>query len=319
MNSMGAANKEIVEHDNSCKKWSVQTRLRLADSLFTSVSEGVCITDNEQRILEINQTLCNITGFSSSEILGRTPKIFASEIHSKLFFDTMWLAICKQGQWQGEVWNRNGSGGLYAIRLNISAVYDSNQKITHYVGIMGDVTQQKLDLAAITKSANIDSLTGLPNRLLFTDRLLQAISQADRNKAQIAVCFLDMDHFKNINDIHGHQSGDIVLKEIARRLTLTIRAGDTAARLGGDEFVLLLWGVEKKFDCNMLLERVRHLICQPIILPDTTIFPATSMGVAIYPSDAVLPDVLVALADAAMYRAKTSGGNRTIYHHKGAD
>ncbi|QEL56505.1 diguanylate cyclase domain-containing protein [Chromobacterium paludis] len=298
------------------KKWSIQARLRLADSLFTNTSEGICITDNNQKVLEINQALCQITGFSNEEILGNTPKIFASEIHSRHFFATMWQEIYKQGQWQGEVWNRHHNGSLYAIRLSISAVYDSYRKITHYVGIMGDITQQKLDLAAVTQNAHIDSLTGLPNRLLFKDRFLQAISQADRNKTQLAVCFLDLDNFKIINDQHGHHSGDIVLKEVANRLSITIRAGDTAARLGGDEFVLLLSGLKKWSECLMILKRITDTIRQPINFDGNITIPKASMGVAIYPLDASDPEILVALADSAMYRAKKSGGNQIAYHFK---
>ncbi|WP_081665995.1 sensor domain-containing diguanylate cyclase [Pseudogulbenkiania ferrooxidans] len=304
-----------AKNNEQCEVWPTQARLKLADSLFHSFSEGVCITDNQQKILQANQALCNITGFSHAQIIGRKPSIFSSSIHDKTFFTSMWQAIDEHGQWQGEVWNQKENGSLYAIKLNISAVYDARQEISHYIGIMSDITQQKLDLASITKSAHIDSLTGLPNRLLFTDRLLQAVAQADRNKTFLAVCFLDLDHFKKINDVHGHQSGDAVLKEFAIRLDTAIRTGDTAARLGGDEFILLLLGLKNSAECATILKRITHMACQPIPLPANAIFPTASIGVAIYPTDATIPNNLVALADTAMYHAKALGGNHTIYHH----
>ena len=318
MNSPREESKAITtaKKKKQHEEWPTQVRLKLADSLFHNLSEGVCITDNQQRILQANQTLCNITGFSHAKIIGRKPSIFASNIHDKAFFTSMWQAINERGQWQGEVWNQKRNGTLYAIRLNISTVYDAYQEISHYIGIMSDITQQKLDLAAITKSAHIDSLTGLPNRLLFTDRLLQAIAQADRNKTFLAVCFLDLDHFKVINDLHGHQSGDAVLKEFAIRLDSAIRMGDTAARLGGDEFILLLQGLKNSSECAIILKRIIRTACQPIVLPTNAIFPTISIGVAIYPIDATIPNNLVALADAAMYHAKAFGGNHTIYHQK---
>ncbi|MBW7569156.1 diguanylate cyclase [Chromobacterium subtsugae] len=302
--------------DDPCKTWPIQARLKLADSLFRSHSEGVCITDNQQKILQASQTLCRITGYSLTQIAGKRPNLFSSGIHDKAFFDSMWESINENGQWQGEMWNRNKEGSLYAIRLNISAVHDAQHEVSHYIGIMSDITQQKIDLAAITKSAHIDTLTGLPNRLLFTDRLIQAISQADRNKTFLAVCFMDLDNFKAINDMHGHQCGDAVLKELAIRLDSTIRAGDTAARLGGDEFILLLMGLKKSSEYAMILKRIVRSICQPITLPSSVIFPTASIGIAIYPADANTPNNLVALADSAMYRAKAQGGNRVIYHHK---
>jgi diguanylate cyclase (GGDEF)-like protein/PAS domain S-box-containing protein len=306
------------DDESTTGKWSMQSRLRLADSLFHNASEGVCITDLNQRILEVNPTLCKITGFERSILLGKTPRIFSSGLHDKEFYENIWRAIQQQGQWQGEVWNRHACGALYAVRLNISVGCDAHGDVSHYVGIMEDITQQKLHLEALEKNANIDPLTGLPNRLLFSDRLLQAISQADRTDTTLAICFLDLDHFKSINDLYGHQSGDTVLQQVAMRISSSLRNGDTIARLGGDEFVLLLWGMKQAEECPQILERIMQATCQPIALEHTVAFPAASIGVAMYPADAATADTLLALADMAMYRAKAQGGNRIVYHRQQA-
>lgn len=294
--------------------WSIETRLRLADSLFMNSSEGICITDFSEKIIDVNPTLSKITGFARHEIIGKTPRLFSSQLHDKTFFAEMWHQLSTHGQWKGELWNCHRDGALYAARLNISAVFDQGKNITHFVGILADITEQKKLLQSLERSANFDILTGLPNRLLFNDRLHQALAQADRTKTMLAVCFLDLDGFKAINDNYGHQVGDLILKTVANRMEATVRSGDTVARLGGDEFIFLLWGLQIAGECKQMLERLRHAICQPITAQGKTITPAVSIGVAIYPTDAIAAEILLAQADTAMYRAKATGGNCIFYH-----
>lgn len=294
--------------------WSVEMRLRLADSLFINSNEGICITDSSEIIVDVNPTLCELTGFPRADLIGKTPRIFSSQLQDKTFFSAMWHTLLMTGQWKGEVWNRHHDGSLYAIRLNISAVYDKSQNISHYVGILADITDQKLLIQSLEKNANFDPLTGLPNRLLFSDRLHLALAQADRTITMLAVCFLDLDGFKAINDTYGHQVGDLVLQAIADRMASSVRSGDTVARLGGDEFIILLWGLQQPSECRQMLERLQQTICQPVLLSQLTIVPAVSIGVAIYPTDAQTADKLLAIADTAMYRAKAAGGNSIAYH-----
>lgn len=296
--------------------WSVESRLRLADSLFNNSSVGICVTDTAEHIVDVNPALCQLTGFGRQALLGKTPRVFSSQLHDKAFFGHIKQALAANGQWQGEVWNRHRNGELYAIRLDIAAVYDQQQTITHYVGIMVDITQRKLQMQALEKSAHFDTLTGLPNRLLFSDRLHQALAQADRTGTMLAICYLDLDSFKEINDLHGHPAGDTVLREVASRMAAAIRTGDTVARLGGDEFIVLLWGLEQQMECHHMLDRLLQAVRRPIPLAQGSVLPALSIGVALYPVDAAAPDVLLALADAAMYRSKTAGGNRITYHEE---
>lgn len=315
--STGATAGDSPEYSDiglSSDLWSVETRLRLADSLFINSNEGICITDLSEVIIDVNPTLCALTSYDRAELIGNTPRIFSSQLHDKAFFSALWHTLLTNGQWRGEVWNRHRDGSLYAVRLNISAVHDQNQNISHFVGILADITEQKLLMQSLEKNANFDILTGLPNRLLFNDRLHLALAQADRTSTMLAVCFLDLDGFKAINDSHGHQAGDLVLQAVASRMALNVRSGDTIARLGGDEFIILLWGLQQASECRQMLERLQQAICQPVQLPQLTIVPAVSIGVAVYPADAQTAERLLALADTAMYRAKTAGGNRIAYH-----
>lgn len=290
--------------------WDLESRLRLADCVFNNSVEGICVTDSEERIIEINPTLCEISGFKKEQILGQTPRLFKSGLHEANFYRTMWQTIADFGQWTGELWNKRPDETRYAARLTISAIRNSRGKLTHYVGIMSDVTEGKRQQAHLEKIAHFDALTGIPNRLLLADRLRQAIAQAQRSGTFLAVCYLDLDGFKEINDHYGHEVGDCLLVEIAQRLNAILRAGDTVARLGGDEFVLLLWGLDNIADCNTMLQRIVENMATPVFINEHSLTISVSIGVAFYPKDAADPDILLGLADSAMYRAKFAGKNR---------
>lgn len=175
---------------------------------------------------------------------------------------------------------------------------------------MADITNKKMQQEELEKKANYDSLTGLPNRLLLTDRLRLAMAQSKRSDLLLAVCYLDLDGFKPINDVHGHEAGDQVLTEVAKRLSRSVRAGDTVARVGGDEFVLLLWGVENIQECDRTLERIVVDIDSPIALANIQVSVTASIGVSVFPINGDDPNLLTAQADSAMYRSKQAGGNR---------
>jgi len=294
-------------------EWSEELRLNIADALFNNSCEGICITDAEERIVEVNPTFCQLSGYTKDELLGKTPRKLSSNLQNREFYIAMWAALLSTGEWHGELWNRNKAGGLFAVRLNISAICDASGNVSHYLAIVADITAEKALQQEWERNANHDQLTGLPNRTLLMDRLHQAMAQSMRNGLLLAICYLDLDGFKSINDIHGHQAGDAVLIEVAARLHRSIREGDTVARVGGDEFVLLLWGLTGTDECNQTLSRVVAEIACPIALGQSQVAITVSIGVTVFPRDGVDPILLTAQADSAMYRSKGAGGNRFTY------
>lgn len=295
-------------------EWPDSMMQKIANSLFQNSTEGVCITDSAGTIVEANPTLSSITGFTKAELIGSTPELFSSGIQGAEFYAGMWKSLNATGQWQGELWNRHKQGQLYAIRLNISAITDENGVVTNYLGILADITARKHQQTLLEQCANHDALTGLPNRLLLADRISQARAQARRSHSSLAICYLDLDGFKPINDRMGHAAGDHVLIQVARRLGEAVREGDTVARVGGDEFILLLWGLTNLSECEAILNRVVAEISTPIQLPAAEVIVTASIGVAIYPNGSEESQILVAHADNAMYRAKTAGGNCWRYY-----
>lgn len=293
--------------------WSLELRLKLADSLFMNSSEGICITDAAERIVEVNPTLCQLTGFTREELIGQTPRVFHSGLQDAAYYQAMWKALLETGQWRGELWNRNRNGHLYAVRLNISAVCNEKNELANYVAILADITDAKLRDDELVRNASHDALTGLPNRVLLADRLQQALAQARRTNLMLAVCFLDLDGFKEINDLYGHATGDQALKEVARRLSTAVRVGDTVARVGGDEFMLLLWGLDRVDACDLTINRVLTEVARPILPAHQASELTVSVGISLFPSDGTDPVELIARADSAMYRAKLAGGNRFTF------
>jgi diguanylate cyclase (GGDEF)-like protein len=234
--------------------------------------------------------------------------------HDAAFYDAMWRSIEHTGEWRGEIWNYKKSGELYPGILNISAVKNGIGRTTHYVAVYADISDLKSTQQYLEKLANYDTLTGLPNRMLLADRLRQAIAHARRQEQLLAVCFLDLDGFKPVNDRHGHGIGDQLLVQVAGRLRQAVRADDTVARLGGDEFVLLLSDLSTVEECERALERIIADLGAPYAVGALTLRISASIGVAIYPFDDAEPDMLLRLADHAMYRAKQDGRSRYCFY-----
>lgn len=287
----------------------IESRLRLADCVFNNACEGICITDASECILEVNPTLCRMTGYQARELVGKTPRVFSSGLQDTAFYAAMWQTMAGSGQWSGELWNRRRDGSFLPVHLNLSAVRDAEGELTHYVGIMADVSETVSRIEALEKRVNTDHLTGLPNRLLLADRLRQSIAQSLRAGTLLAVCYLDLDGFKMINDSMDHEAGDELLVELSRRLLAAVREGDTVARIGGDEFVLLLWGLGRVEECAASLSRIVAEAARPVAVRDCTVAISASIGVALCPLNGVDPTELMACADVAMYRVKQSGGN----------
>ena len=291
-----------------------QHGMRLAASVFSHALDGIIITDDKGVIIDANPAFSRITGYSREEAVGRTPALLASGRHDASFYASMWRAIQEQGVWSGEIWNRRKNGEVYPERLSITAVLDAQSRLTHFVGVFSDISVIKHQEAQLVHLAQHDPLTGLPNRALLADRIRQAIHAARRNGSLLAVCYLDLDGFKPVNDQHGHEVGDRLLVEMSRRMQAALRADDTVARLGGDEFVFLLQGLRSSAECEASLGRLLASIAQPVMLIDPPISLSASIGVSLYPSDDQNPDALLRQADQAMYAAKQAGRNRYVFY-----
>ncbi len=286
--------------------------LRITASVFDNSQEAIVITDANNTIINVNPAFSLITGYRRDEVLGRNPSFLSSGRHDKAFYAEMWKTLLEKKVWRGEVWNRRKNGEVYAELLSISAICDETEKIQRYVGVFSDITYFKNHEAELSMVANYDALTGVPNRRLLADRLKQAVALAQRGGRMLAVCYLDLDGFKEVNDLHGHEAGDRLLVDVAHRLQEVLRAGDTLARLGGDEFVVLFSDLAEEAECFQVLDRIMQAIAAPMQLAGQRVNVSASIGVTFYPSDNEDGDTLLRHADQAMYIAKQTGKNR--YH-----
>jgi len=308
--SLEVANREIS--DRYTAQLAAEKQLKLHATAFNSAHDGITLTDAKGIILDVNPAFTRITGFERSEAIGHNPRVLKSGRHDPEFYAAMWRSIKETGNWRGEIWNRNKYGEVYPELLSISAVHDASGQLTNYVAVFADIRRIKDQEKQLTQMAYYDALTELPNRTLLADRVVQAIAQTRRSQTLMAICYLDLDGFKPVNDTWGHEAGDKVLIEIANRLKDALRGGDTVARLGGDEFVLLLLGLATMEECEDALQRLLNQIAQPLtFLPEPVVLSA-SIGVTLFPDDVGDPDTLMRHADQAMYQAKQAGKNR---HH----
>ena len=289
-----------------------RTVSRLMSTVFENASEGVMITAPDTTIISVNAAFSAVTGYSEEEVIGQHPSLLRSERQDDLFYAHMWQEITRFGQWRGELWNRNHEGEDYLEWLSVVAVKDSSGEVSHYVGIFSDITSEKESEERLLYLAHYDQLTGLPNRILFSDRLHQAIAQAKREQLQVAVMFLDLDGFKAVNDTLGHNSGDELLRQVAQRLTVCLRAVDTVARFGGDEFTIVITAIEGTDDVIRVAKKITQEIARPYEIDGVLASVTTSIGISFYPDDGKDPSVLIHQADNAMYHAKRHGKN----HHE---
>ncbi|WP_211166173.1 EAL domain-containing protein, partial [Azoarcus sp. TTM-91] len=283
-------------------------RERIAARVFDTVHDGVVVTDASCRIVEINRAFVETSGYAREELIGRTPHLLRSGWHDSAFYEDMWSEIGSTGMWRGEIINRRRNGQLVSELVAISAVRDSSGRISHYVATYSDLSMIKEYQQRLEHLAYHDPLTQLPNRQLFSDRMEQALAQARRHGTMLAVCYLDLDGFKPINDRHGHHAGDEVLQEISTRLKANLRGGDTVARLGGDEFALLLSDITSADELETVLGRLLEVISHPVAGLEGSPLSA-SIGVSLFPDDGEDADTLLRHADQAMYRAKEGGRN----------
>ena len=286
-------------------------RMRLSASVFDHAHDGIFITDAEMRILEVNIAFTQITGHSREAALGSTPQQLGFAINEPDFFDKR-MQLSHDGdasEWRGEAWNRRAENEVYPVWLDVFIVRNDAQQLINYVGLFSDITEAKQHQQHLERMAYHDSLTQLPNRTLLSDRLNQAFSRAERTGELLAVCCLDLDGFKPVNDSLGHEAGDHLLIQLAERMNRFLRESDTVARIGGDEFALLLNGLHNIEECRITLERLLSDIRAPYIVAGQTVTVSSSIGYTIYPFDKSESDTLLRHADQAMYQAKLNGGS----------
>ena len=283
--------------------------LRLTSSVFENTAEGVVITDADNRILQVNRAFREITGYTPEEVEGRDPGMLKSGRHDDDFYRELWHQLNDTGHWRGEIWNRRKDGSVYPEWTTISRVNDENGTLSNYVAVFSDISHLKETQQKLNFLARHDPLTELPNRAMLGERLEHAIKQAHRNRETIGLMFIDLDHFKHINDSLGHPVGDEVLKFFAREFVEALREDDTVSRIGGDEFVVVLEDIGSPHNASLVAEKLMELFGAPVQVAGSDIHVTASLGIALFPRDGGDAETLMSHADAAMYRAKSQGRN----------
>lgn len=286
------------------KKSEEQTRL--AATVFASSNDGIMITDRYLKIVSTNQALCNMTGYSQEELIGQKPAILKSGQTRSNQYRAIRTSLRSSGHWQGDIVDRHKNGTLLPIRISISSVKNNEQRITHYVATLSDISERKAREDHLRQLAHFDSLTGLPNRALLYDRIEQLLKQPEQSENRFALLFFDLDNFKPVNDQHGHLIGDKLLQEVAHRLSNSIRGIDMVTRLGGDEFIVLLENVSDKQVVIAIREKIIASVCRPCNIDGNDVNLSVSVGTSVYPEDGLDAESLLHHADIAMYGMKES-------------
>ncbi len=273
-------------------------------TIFNKISSGIFITNKDNIIISANPAMTKITGYEEEEIIGKDPSLFASGYHDAKFYKDMWQKLYREKVWAGEVWNKNKSGEVYPESLSISIVEDEKKRIQYYIAIISDITKQKNKEAVLTHKAHYDQLTKLPNRHYFKECLYHALTNED---GRFALLFIDLDKFKEVNDTRGHDAGDELLIEAARRFLLCVRESDVVARLGGDEFTVMLKNVKNKSDAELVAKKILKQMQQSFVIDGQENQISASIGITLYPNDAKESKQLQKNADVAMYHAKKAG------------
>lgn len=291
----------------------IEEELQLASMVYSHTGEATMVTDERNRIIAVNPAFTHITGYSQDEVLGKNPKLLSSGKHDSDFYTIMWEEIKTSGMWQGEIWNRKKNGEIYPEWLTINTIHDREGKLHRHVALFSDITDKVRSDELIWRQANFDLLTGLPNRRMFYDRLEQEIKKSNRSGLPLALLFIDLDRFKEVNDTLGHQKGDSLLVEAASRIISCVRESDTVSRLGGDEFTVILSELADTDHVEKIAEHIITILAEPFTLESEMAYVSASIGITFYPSDARDVEQLVRNADQAMYVAKDTGRNRFSY------
>jgi diguanylate cyclase (GGDEF)-like protein/PAS domain S-box-containing protein len=294
--------------DVSARK-QAEEKLRQAAIVFQGTNEAVIVTDAANRIVTVNRAFTEITGYEPHEVVGKRPTVLQSGRQDGTFYQQIWDTLQQTGHWQGEIWDRRKTGEVFPAWESISVVMDDKGRILNYVAILSDISMIKHAEEKLRYLAHHDVLTGLANRLLFSANLDQALEEARRHRQSLALLFLDLDHFKRINDTLGHAVGDRLLQEVAQRLRQSVRGEDTVARLGGDEFTVIMRELAHPEDAALLADKLLATFRKPIVIDNHEIMTSVSIGISVFPDNATDSDELTKTADAALYRAKERGRN----------
>ena len=288
-------------------------KLRLSQLVVENSSEAMLVTDKNNHIIATNPAYTKITGYELDEIMGLDPGMFKSGKHDAVFYQDMWASIDKTGKWQGEIWDKRKNGDNYAKWLTIDTIKNSEGDIDRYVALFSDITQRKRSEETIWRQANFDELTGLPNRNMFHHRLKQELVKSSRSNLPLGLLLIDLDQFKEVNDTLGHDMGDLLLQRAAERIVHCLRESDTVARLGGDEFVIILPELHEIKAIDAIADKLISTLADPYSLKEEVVHISASIGITMFPSDAVAIEALIKNADQAMYAAKNLGRNRFSY------
>jgi len=305
-----SANNELA--DSKLEAERVADKLKIYANAFEKSGEPILISDKNNHIININKAFTEQTGYTRSEVMGENPRIFASGKTPVSTFEKMWQSLNETGFWQGELWDQTKSGRVFPKLTSVSAIKNELNEVLFYIASFADISERKAAEERIAHLAHHDILTGLQNRFSLEDRLEQAISMANRERTQVAVFFIDLDRFKNINDSLGHHAGDKLLIEVGNRLKGCVRESDIVARVGGDEFVIVLTGLKDIAQAAVIAETLLDQISRSYLIDKHTLETSPSIGISVYPDDGSSVDDLMRNADIAMYHAKEQGRNN--YH-----
>jgi diguanylate cyclase (GGDEF)-like protein/PAS domain S-box-containing protein len=303
----------LLSKASGCKR--LEDSALLAYNVLDSSSNPILITDAQTNIEYVNPAFCTATGYTKEEVIGQKPSIMKSDKQAQEFYKDMWKSIKETGRWQGEIWDKRKNGDVYPKWLSISAIKNSRGKTVKYSGLFSDITALKQTEEQIEHLANYDALTTLPNRRLFLDRLNQAILSAERSNHMLAVMFLDITRFKNINSTFGHIAGDQLIKEFAERVSVCMRKEDIVGHINGDRFAIILPEIKSKEDAEVASRKFIDSMSSPFIIKGHKVVVAASVGITLYPKDGDKLDMLIENAETAMYHAKEHGDNRIQFYN----
>ncbi len=309
LNYSGAVDAVHCVSVDLTKEKGLEKQLRLSSKIFSSTGDAIVVTDARRVIQSVNNAFVEITGFSEEDVLGKKLGLPRTASQDISFYKKVWRDLKNRDSWRGEIWSKRRTGELFSGRMTLKIVRGPEGDISNYVAFFSDVTDLKRSQEELRYLANHDSLTGLPNRRLFLDRLEQAIKRAKRSKARMAVYFIDLDEFKKINDTLGHHVGDSLLKEVGRRLQSIVREMDTVSRLAGDEFTIITENVSSSEEVSNIAHKVLGIFDLPFHLHDREFYVSSSVGVGVFPDDGEDLVTLMKGADSAMYKAKAEGRN----------
>lgn len=311
----GNIDGEIVALLDISDSKEARNQLRLAALIYESSSEGVMVLDADKHIVSVNPAFSALLGYEAAEVLGRAPEMLAPRGDLLLAHEQLWREVDTSGQWQGEIWSCRKDGSDVALWMSVSTLRNHSGEVQWRFALFADVTSRKQAEELIWRQANYDSLTGLPNRRLFRDRLQIEIKKTQRSDRILALLFVDLDHFKNVNDTLGHDCGDRLLAEVAQRLQRCVRESDTVARMGGDEFTAVLPGLVDRKRAAEVAQAMIEALGLPFDLDGTQVRISASVGISLFPQDGEEDNTLLRQADRAMYFAKSKGRNTYSFLH----